>query len=336
MKLTFDARTRKLSLSYLAVIMTMSLLFSAIIYSVFTVQLENSSRPPTQQPIATAASPADDDSSFTDRIHERNVLIRNSVVISLISLNVAVLLSGAAVSYLLARKSLEPIEKAMEVQAQFVSDASHELKTPLTAIQIQNEVALRKKTLTTEKAREVFQKNINEVTNMRELSDNLLILAGVRNQEISLEHTDIAPIITATVNDLEVLASPKNIKLTVQADDDTIKTSPSVVTQIVRSLVDNAIKYSPEKSEISVTGKKQKNHYKISVKDNGPGISPENQARIFDRFYRVDEARSRGSNQHGYGLGLAIAKSLAQRLNAELSVSSKLGSGATFTLILPR
>lgn len=163
-------RVRWLALSYLAVIMTLSLVFSVIIYIITAVQL-NRPLPPgehSQQPPELA------ERQFNRRLERRNSETRGSVVMSLIVLNGVMLLVGYWLSLLLARRTLEPIERAMRAQVQFVSDASHELRTPLTALMTTNEVALRKKTLDEKKARAVFQRNIDEVEKLRELTDNLL------------------------------------------------------------------------------------------------------------------------------------------------------------------
>ena len=134
-------RVRRLALSYLAVIMTPSLVFSVIIYIITAAQL-NRPLPPgehSQQP------PAMFETQFNRRLEQRNSETRGSVVMSLIVLNGVMLLIGYWLSLLLARRTLAPIERAMRAQVQFVLDASHELRAPLTALMTTNEVALRKK-----------------------------------------------------------------------------------------------------------------------------------------------------------------------------------------------
>lgn len=165
-------RVRRLALSYLAVIMTLSLAFSVIIYAITSAQL-NRPLPPSehaQQP------PELIERQFSRRLEQRNRETRGSVIMSLAVLNGVMLLVGYWLSLLLARRTLAPIERSIEQQAQFVSDASHELRTPLTALMTTNEVALRKKTLDDDRARAVFQRNIDEVEQLRTLTDNLLQL----------------------------------------------------------------------------------------------------------------------------------------------------------------
>ena len=135
--------TGRLAATYLAIIMALTILFSGIIYSISSSQFD---RPFSDRPQGSGAMQFDEFTrgSLQELLDERARQARAELLLSLIFLNIAVLLGGAVTSYVLARKTLEPIEAAMDSQAQFVSDASHELRTPLTALQLTNEVALRK------------------------------------------------------------------------------------------------------------------------------------------------------------------------------------------------
>lgn len=316
-------RVRRLALSYLAVIMTLSLVFSVIIYIITAVQL-NRPLPPgehSQQPPELA------ERQFNRRLERRNSETRGSVVMSLIVLNGVMLLVGYWLSLLLARRTLEPIERAMRAQVQFVSDASHELRTPLAALMTTNEVALRKKTLDEKKVRVVFQRNIDEVEKLRELTDNLLQLTQVDNQQIEKQAVDMAELIRDTVDRYQPVADKKQVVLDMQVPSVTHMVAVTAVTQILGTLIDNAIKYSPPGSTIVIRLDGQT----LSVVDQGIGIAKQDQAKIFDRFYRSDEARTRGHGS-GYGLGLAIAKAVADKNGYQLSVKSEPDQGSTFSL----
>jgi integral membrane sensor signal transduction histidine kinase len=316
-------RVRRLALSYLAVIMTLSLVFSVIIYAITSIQL-NRPLPPgehTQQP------PELIERQFSRRLEQRNRETRGSVIISLAALNGVMLLVGYWLSMLLARRTLAPIERAMRAQVQFVSDASHELRTPLTALMTTNEVALRKKTLDEKKVRAVFQRNIDEVEKLRKLTDNLLQLTQVDNQQIEKQAVDMAKLVRDTVDRYQPVADKKQVVLDVQVPSVNHVVAVVAVTQILGTLIDNAIKYSPSGSTVVIRLDGQT----LSVVDQGIGIAKQNQAKIFNRFYRSDEARTRGHNS-GYGLGLAIAKAVADKNGYQLSVKSELGQGSTFSL----
>lgn len=316
-------RVRRLALSYLAVIMTLSLAFSVIIYIITAVQL-NRPLPPgehAQQP------PELVERQFSRRLEQRNSETRGSVIVSLIVLNGVMLLVCYWLSLLLARRTLAPIERAMRAQVQFVSDASHELRTPLTVLMTTNEVALRKKTLDEKKARAVFQRNIDEVEKMRELTDNLLQLTQVDNQQIEKQAVDMAKLVRDTVDRYQPVADKKQVALDMQVVSVTHVVAVAAVTQILGTLIDNAIKYSPPDSTVVIRLDGQT----LSVVDQGIGIAKQDQAKIFNRFYRSDEARTRGYSS-GYGLGLAIARAVAGNHGYQLSVKSEPGRGSTFSL----
>lgn len=316
-------RVRRLALSYLAVIMTLSLAFSVIIYAITSAQL-NRPLPPgehAQQP------PELIERQFSRRLEQRNRETRGSVIISLAALNGVMLLVGYWLSMLLARRTLAPIERVMRAQVQFVSDASHELRTPLTALMTTNEVALRKKTLDEKKVRAVFQRNIDEVERLHELTDNLLQLTQVDNQQIEKQAVDMAELIRDTVDRYQPVADKKQVVLDVQVPSVTYVVAVAAVTQILGTLIDNAIKYSPSGSTVVIRLDGQT----LSVVDQGIGIAKQDQAKIFNRFYRSDEARTRGHSS-GYGLGLAIARAVADKNGYQLSVKSELGQSSTFSL----
>lgn len=316
-------RVRRLALSYLTVIMTLSLVFSVIIYAITSIQL-NRPLPPGEH---NQHPPALVESQFNRRLERRNSETRGSVIVSLIVLNGVMLLVGYWLSLLLARRTLAPIERAMRAQVQFVSDASHELRTPLTALMTTNEVALRKKTLDEKKVRVVFQRNIDEVEKLRELTDNLLRLTQVDNQQIEKQAVDMAELVRDTVDRYQPAADKKRVALDMQVVSITYTVAVTAVTQILGTLIDNAIKYSSPDSTVVIRLDGQT----LSVVDQGIGIAKQDQAKIFDRFYRSDEARTRGHSS-GYGLGLAIAKAVADKHGYRLSVKSEPGRGSTFRL----
>lgn len=316
-------RVRRLALSYLAVIMTLSLAFSVIIYAITSAQL-NRPLPPGEQ---AQQPPELIERQFSRRLEQRNRETRGSVIVSLAALNGVMLLVGYWLSLLLARRTLAPIERAMQAQVQFVSDASHELRTPLTALMTTNEVALRKKTLDEKKVRVVFQRNIDEVEKLRELTDNLLQLTQVDNQQIEKQAIDMAKLVRDTVDRYQSVADKKQVALDMQVPSVTHVVTVAAATQILGTLIDNAIKYSPPGSTVVIRLDGQT----LSVVDQGIGIAKQDQAKIFDRFYRSDEARTRGHSS-GYGLGLAIAKAVADKNGYQLSVKSELGQGSIFSL----
>lgn len=326
-------RVRCLALSYLAVIMTLSLVFSVIIYIITAVQL-NRPLPPgehAQQP------PELVERQFSHRLEQRNSETRGSVIVSLIVLNGVMLLVGYWLSLLLARRTLEPIERSIEQQAQFVSDASHELRTPLSALLLNNEVALRKPTLTDKKARQVLGQNVAEIKKLTELSNSLLDLAKSEQTMTEPELVNPATLIEEVVTRFTPAAQVKWVKLVYDNQSPTgdVPLQTNAVRQILVIFVDNAIKYAPPKNgEVALQARLKKNTLEFIIKDNGLGIAPGDQKHIFERFYRADTARTR-TDVSGHGLGLAIAKSLANHCGYTIRVKSQPPNGTEFTLVVP-
>ena len=325
-------RVRRLALSYLAVIMTLSLAFSVIIYAITSAQL-NRPLPPgehAQQP------PEIIERQFSHRLEQRNSETRGSVIISLVVLNGVMLLVGYWLSLLLARRTLEPIERSIEQQAQFVSDASHELRTPLAALLLVNEIALRKSTLTEKKARQVLGQNVAEIKKLTELSNSLLDLAKSEGVVTDPELVNPATLIEEMVTRFTPAAQAKRVKLVYNNQSPTgdVPLQANAVRQILAIFMDNAIKYAPPKNgEVALQARLKKNTQEFIVKDNGPGIAPGDQKHIFERFYRADAARTR-TGVSGHGLGLAIAKSLADRCGYTIRIKSQPPNGAEFTLVV--
>lgn len=329
----WSAKTRHLALSYLGIIMTMSLIFSGIIYGVTVNQLGRPLPPPRSN--AESERRMLYEVETQNRLNERDQTTRDSVLLSLVGLNLFMLGGGAWLSIVLARRTLKPIEAAVEAQNQFVSDASHELKTPLTALQATNEVALRKKHLDDDKAREVLEKNIVEVNKLRTLTETLLTMNKADHEPLKKEPVWADEASSDTIETLTEMAAKKSITVTSTVQHVQVSANSVALGQILTILIDNAIKYSPEHTSVTVSSERRKQHLTILVHDTGAGIPEKDQPYIFDRFYRVDEARTR-TDVSGHGLGLSIAKSLCDRQGMTLRLKeSAKDVGSTFEVVIP-
>lgn len=325
-----QSRTARLAASYLAIIMLMSVGFSVIFYNTSSHELQRKLPPPS------IFSQADNDDQMgyehyvTRRISEaQGHLMLNLVLVNLMTLGV-----GSVVSYILARRTLEPIEQAMEAQARFASDASHELRTPLAAIQTENEVALRKDSLTLARARELLQSNVEEVKKLRELAEGLLRLAREDRHELVIKPVSLADVTTEAMNRVLKAAQAKNITITDEVQDVKALGDLPSLTQILAVLLDNAIKYSNEGQNITIKGWQKGRQAILSVTDQGKGIAASDLPHIFDRFYRADSSRS-SQHESGYGLGLSIAYKIIQQHGGAITVTSAPGKGSTFVVTLP-
>ena len=324
--------TYRLALTYLSIIMLMSIGFSFVFYNTSTHQLGRQ-LPPREiinKSIIHNGFSTDVQGFFKKRISEG----RHELLIKLLWLNVLTLGGGAAVSYLLARRTLLPIEDAMEDQTQFVSDASHELRTPLTGIRTSNEVALRKAKLTIEDAKNVIKQNIEDVIKLQSLTDDLLRLANNNDDSYALSPIALQEIVGKAMNQVIAQAQAKDITVNDEVDNVTVLSNKKALVQIITILLDNAIKYSDPKSTITLNSKTTDRFIHLHIRDQGIGISEEAIPHIFKRFYRADQSRSK-DHRDGYGLGLSIAAKLAEQIQSEITVESTIKKGAVFTIRLP-
>lgn len=229
-------------------------------------------------------------------------------------------------------KMIDRIYENIEKQERFVSDASHELKTPLSVITSYTELLQRRGKDRPELWEEATNAILSEAERMKQLTEQMLLLAKNQEQEnIRFELVDISSIIRSIIRSLSVAYDREIILYTDQVNTE-ISADKQKIYQAIYILVDNACKYSD--SDIHLQVKEGPTELTISVKDFGEGLSKEDQQHIFDRFYRVDKARSRKSG--GTGLGLAICHSIIQAHGGTITIESELNEGSTFTIHLPK
>ena len=229
---------------------------------------------------------------------------------------------------------LSPIEETIEKQKELIQNASHELKTPITIINTNLEILNDSNDNLTPEQKDWLNSISLQTQRMSSLVNEMLELAKFdNNKNILVETVDFSSIVESVALETEVLAFEKKIKFTFNIDKD-IKISANVsdIEHLIYTLVENAVKYTPENGEITMTldKNKQKNKTSFKIKNTGLGIEKEKLPKIFDRFYRTDEAHSDGKS---FGLGLAIAKSITERYKGTIQVESKEGEYTTFTVM---
>lgn len=224
-------------------------------------------------------------------------------------------------------------EDALNQQRRFVADASHELRTPLTSIQGYARMLRQWALDDPETARESVEAIEREAARMSALVEDLLLLArGDEGSPLAKDLHDLRDIAAASVETARAKARGRlDIRFEQPPAPVVAEVDRRHIQQLVDILLDNALKYTPEGGTVTVTVRQTSGHAEISVADNGIGIPEEHQPHIFDRFYRVEEARTGG----GEGLGLAIARQIAEQHDGRLTVDSIPGQGSTFTLSLP-
>jgi len=233
-------------------------------------------------------------------------------------------------------ETLSRLDAAFEQLRRFTADASHELRTPLTAIRSVGEVALQQ-SLTAESYREVIGSMLEEVDRLTRLVENLLLLTRAEAGRIPLTRApvDLGDLVAGVSDSLRILAEEKNQALTVEvAGRVAVVCDAAVLRQGITNLLYNAIKYTPHMGLIRVGATSTAaGDAVIEVQDTGPGIPAAHRHRVFERFYRVDHARSRDTG--GSGLGLAIARWAVEANGGRIELESEEGRGTVFRVVLP-
>lgn len=327
----FRSATLRLTAWYMVGIALLCLFFSLIVFQIADREL----RRPFGPGHGSNQFVLDAEGDFEAFRVERAAQGRKNLIQGLALFNLAALATGGLASYLLARRTLQPIAEALEAQSRFSSDAAHELRTPLAIMQSEIEVALRGKKPSEKILLGTLSSNLDEVHRLRALTDRLLLLSSHKNLELA--PTSLEDVAIDAVSNVLPLAQAKQIVI-----ENTVAGLPAhanheSLTDAVTVLLDNAIKYSPAKSTIWLfaSARPKAKYVTLSVRDEGPGVAPSDQPRIFDRFYRADTSRSR---QHieGHGLGLSIARRIVEAHNGIISLEESSKKGSTFTIRLPK
>ncbi len=299
--------------------MIVSLAFSFVIYRAAIFELNRFAR--TQQNrFAMRPSPPPFNDDLLDDAQVR-------IVNKLILINIGILLSAGVFGYYLSGKTLEPISEMIDEQYRFVSDASHELKTPLTAMKSTIEVALRDRKMNLDTARKTLEVSLGEVNDLQRLAEGLLELSG-HAKSLKREKLQLSIVIMEAIVALEPLAHLHKIQISTRIDDVFIMGESETLKRAITTIIDNAIKYSKDKSKITISSEHSGKSVVVKIKDEGIGIEETEMPLIFNRFYRSDKSR----NTDGHGLGLSIAKEIVEAQDGEITVQSKKGKGTTVSL----
>jgi two-component system, OmpR family, sensor kinase len=231
-------------------------------------------------------------------------------------------------------RTFDRLQAALERQRQFTADVAHELRTPITILTTETQRIL-KRSRTPEEYRSAFESCAEAVARMRRLVEDLLLIAKQESVTCSHEVYDLAAIVRETIGELAPLALAKNIRIQSALQSANGYGRPTAISVVSNNLLRNAIQHHGGGGTVSVSTLSNNGHVLLVVQDDGPGIPPEDLPRIFDRFYRVDKARTNDESLHT-GLGLSIVKAIVSAEGGSVCCESIVGKGASFTVALPR
>lgn len=267
---------------------------------------------------------------FTENSSVYNAFFNTLIISALLFLASMVVI--ALISLWLSGFAVKPVKKAWQQQKQFVADASHELKTPLTVILANNNIMMTHKNNKVSEETQWLESTEEEAQHMKQLIDQMLFLAksDAGNNNIQFSDVDISEIIEGTALNFEPVAFEREILIQTDIDPEVkVHGSSMQLKQLAHILIDNAVKYSSDKSDITIKLKKSGEQITFTVNNFGNEIPPEELEHIFDRFYRAEKSRT----TKGYGLGLSIAQNIVESMNGKLTAESNKENGTTFTAV---
>ncbi|MCK8486527.1 HAMP domain-containing histidine kinase [Paenibacillus sp. MBLB2552] len=264
-----------------------------------------------------------------------DVTARKEILTNLIytfsAVGVGMLIALYFASRFFANRAIAPVKEAFDKQKQFIADASHELKTPLAIINTNADVLLSNPEETISRQSKWLHYIKSETERMSKLTRDLLYLTEMDDAKATVlfSRFDLSEAVESVLLTMEAVIFEKELVLNYDIEPGlTAYGNPEQIKQVVMILLDNAAKYTNPQGEIALSLKKQHNEAVLALTNTGEGIPPEHLPRIFDRFYRTDASRAR--KQGGYGLGLAIAKSIVEQHKGRIYAKSTLGQSTTF------
>ncbi len=269
-------------------------------------------------------------------LEEHEQQLRTLLLVLAVSGTSGLALAGAGGLWV-AGRALRPVREAFQRQHAFVADASHELRTPLTLVRGNAEMLGMSPTAKLAgEDRQFVEGIVREAEHIERLISDLSTLARMDEGHLALqvEPVNVAGLIDEVARQGRILAGGR--RLDVQAESETpleAMADPARLRQLLLALVENAVRYTPDDGRVEIEGKRAGGGVEIRVSDTGHGIPPEHLPRVFERFYRADQSRSRARG--GTGLGLSIARGIAEAHGGALTVASEPGRGTEFTLSLP-
>lgn len=299
-------------------------IFNFLVYGLFS----NSIKPKDHEIIENSINK----SSLND-LNDNNIEeIQENLINILLTSDFMIVFLTIILAYILSKKTLSPLEESYKKQTRFISDAAHELRTPLSVMKAGSEVILRNKR--TEQEYEKFiQESLEEVERLTSLSNDLLFLAkNNKTKDRLTSHISLDEICKKQTEIIKSYAEEKNIRINIEAENNiNIKGNKDDLTRMIMNLLKNAVDYNKTDGNIFLSLKKVDDKAVLVIKDTGIGIKEEDINHVFERFYKADNSRT--INSSSTGLGLSIVKEIVDEHNGLITIESKEGEGTILRVI---
>ncbi len=339
----FKSARIKLTVWYLLIIASISFLFSFTIFRFLNNEIDRFSdaqkirlerrierRFPDEVIRKFPAPPPD----FSDPDIVKETKTR--ILFALLGVNGIIIVISGFLSYFLSGKTLQPIKETFEQQDKFISDASHELKTPLTSLRTSIEVALRSRDLNLDESKKVLRECLEDVDSLSTLANSLLEIsrAETKKEQLILVKITAKEILNTAIKAVIKQAKFKEISIVKKIGNTKIIVDKEKTERVLIVVLDNAVKFSPPNSSISISTSKSARYFTFCITDQGVGISEQDKPKIFNRFFRSDISRT-NSPVNGFGLGLSIARSIVDLHGGKIFVKSTQNKGSSFYIKFP-
>jgi signal transduction histidine kinase len=260
--------------------------------------------------------------------------IQNNLAKILLMSDTFILMITLIVAYVSSKRTLAPLEEAYKKQSRFIADAAHELRTPLSVMKTGSEVMLRNDR-TIDEYKKYIGESLEEVERLTNLSNDLLFLAHNNKNKINTaDKVSLSELFNKQIEIMRSYANTKNVKIKSSITNNTsLLGIKDDLTRLFINLLKNAIDYNKNGGIVEITLNRKNNNVILSVRDNGIGIEKENLTKIFERFYKEDNSRTKNSSSTG--LGLSIVKEIVYEHNGTIEVHSNIGEGTNFIVKLP-
>lgn len=326
----FRSATLKLTLIYVMLAVVLSVLFSGVIYHFATDELNDALH---EQYNTLSANDHDADNVYltSQEVNKHS----NHLLTQLVYFNLVVIGGLAAASYVLAKRTLRPIERAHQAQIRFTAEASHELRTPLAAMRAGTEVALMEKGLDA-KTRSTLKANVYDIQKLESLAAHLLDISRFQSTDDNhFELLDLDEIISQSLQQFKQIIKTKRLSVTEQIGPVQILGNGYAIKRLVTIVLDNAIKYSNAGGSLSVKLQAKDKQAVLMISDTGIGIPSGDMSHLFESFFRASNVRASKQQNSGYGLGLSLAQEITKSHKGSIHVSSKEKVGTQITIKLP-